>query len=186
MLKEILTSLPGIISALALVAAGLWGYFRLRLERSHSPHIELEIDCNLHGPEGDYYIAEVIVVVNNKGLVRQNFHSMTLKIRAITENSELCLKSIYGEERLEAPEKLLEVELIRKTQTEDFLFVEPGVRHLITYSTRLPVTIGEDRRRIKYLLLRSKFYYALNTPHSVERLYSIEQCLNKQKRLYCL
>jgi hypothetical protein len=185
MLQEILSSLPGIISTVALVAAGLWAFFRVRVERSHTPHIELDIDCNLYGPEGDYYIAEVIIIVNNRGLVRQDFHSMILKVRAITEDTELHLKTIYGEQRLEAPDKLLEVEVIKKAETENYLFVEPGVKHMITYSTKLPVKNNETQKKIKYLLLRSKFYYHPKKPHSVERLYSVEQCLNKEKRLYC-
>lgn len=184
MLHDVLSVLPNIISALALASAGIWAYFRVRVERSHTPHIELDIDCNLHGPEGGHYVSEVIILVNNKGLVRQDFRSMKLKIRAIVEGAELQLKEIYGEKRLDAPEKLLEVEVIKKTQTEDYLFVEPGVKHMITYSTKLPVTHERTQKKIKYLLLRCKFFYKNKISHSVERLYSVEQCLNKPKKLY--
>jgi len=180
-MKEILNALPGVISTIALLIAGFWAYFRLRVERSHTPHIELDLDCNLLGPEGDHYIAEVIIVVNNKGLVRQDFESMTLRVRGIAEGDEL---EFYTESRLQASHKLLDAQLIKKTEA-DFLFVEPGVKHLITYATKLPTHSPETGKKIRYFFVRTKFYYDPKNPHSIERVYSIDQCLNGPKKLYC-
>ncbi|MEK7483786.1 MAG: hypothetical protein AABZ60_05595, partial [Planctomycetota bacterium] len=88
-MKDFLAILPNIISSIAFTIAGFWAYFRIRRERTHTPHLELDLDCQLLGPHQNEYLAEIIVFVNNKGLVRQDFQSMKLRIRGISENSSL-------------------------------------------------------------------------------------------------
>ncbi|MEK7482934.1 MAG: hypothetical protein AABZ60_01240, partial [Planctomycetota bacterium] len=83
--------------------------------------------------------------------------------------------------RVEAPIRLLDTDIIKKEGKENFLFVEPGVRQLITYATKIPVSDPETDFRIKYLFIRTRFYYSDKTPHSIERVFSIEQCLNQAK-----
>lgn len=177
-MKEFLAALPNIISSVALTIAGVWAYFRIRRERTHTPHIELDLDCQLLGPHQGEYLAEIIVFVNNKGLVRQDFQSMKLRIRGIAENTPF---EFYSECRVNAPVRILDTDIIKKQDKENFLFVEPGVRHLITYATKIPVTDLESQSRIKYLFIRTRFYYQDKTPHSIERVFSIEQCLNQAK-----
>lgn len=181
-MKETIELIAKYIPMIGIMIAGVWAYFRIKIERSHTPHIELDIDCNLHGPQKENYLSEIVILINNKGLIRQDFQSMQLKIRAIEEDSEL---EYYDDKRLKGPEKILEVEMIKKKSDSDYLFVEPGTKHLITYATKLP-EISSNGKKFKYLLIRSKFYYKNKIPHSIERLYCVDQCLNKEKKLYCV
>ena len=171
--------LPDLISMLAIVSAGLWGFFRLRRERTHTPHIELGLDCQLFGPEGSDYVSELVVVVTNRGLVRQDFHSMELKVRVLAQGDPL---DTYMDERVAAPHKVLDVEMVKKNRPDDFLFVEPGVRHLITYGAKVPSEI--EGKAVRYLFCRAKFFYDQTTPHSIERLFSVSQCLEQPRILY--
>lgn len=177
-MKDFLSALPNIVSSVAISVAGIWAYFRIRRERTHTPHIELDIDCQLLGPQKNDYLTEIIVFVNNKGLIRQDFESMRLRIRGIAEDTDL---QFYTEGRVEAPIKLIDVDIIKKKEKENFLFVEPGVRHLITYATKIPVQSSESNTKLKFLFIRTQFYYTDGTPHSIERVFSVEQCLNQAK-----
>jgi hypothetical protein len=155
----IVDSLVGVFQAATLIIAGLWAYSRFRNERTHYPHMEFGIDCHFHGPEGDSYMAEFCITINNKGVVRQGFHEIRLSVHGIDENDRrLTLwkesKPGYGESydgRLYCPITLIKnVDIVPKLYKP--YLVEPGCNETIRYITTIP-------SHIKYVLAHAEYLY---------------------------
>ena len=153
------------LQALALVVAGLWAYFRLRVERTHSPHIELNIACNLFGPQDGEYLSEFLLTAHNKGAVRQEFKNIILRVRGIKKDCSLEYWNKY-KPRVKFSEKIFSAEVIHK-EKYNYIFVEPNVCQEITYVTKIPSDI-------KFILCRVEFKYDLHTPHSIERVFELK------------
>jgi len=135
-----------------------------RQRRTYSPHIEFEIHSNFYGPEGDGYIAELLLVADNKGLIQQKFKDIRLRVRGI--ESEGALSYWQGHEpRLEFPLKLID-DVSILPQGYNYFFVEPGIEQVFTYVTKIPASV-------KYILVYTEFAYDQFTPHTTERVFAV-------------
>jgi hypothetical protein len=132
--------------------------------REDEPHIELSVDCQVHGPDGDAYLFELILTAHNRGLVRQQFRSILLRIRGIERNQPLSQWRGF-EPRLEFPVTLINGAEVLPPRY-NFLFVEPGVTQTITYTSKIPASM-------KYILVHVEFRYDKATPHTAERVFQL-------------
>jgi hypothetical protein len=132
--------------------------------REDEPHIELSVDCQVHGPDGDAYLIELLFTARNRGLVRQQFNSILLRIRGIERHQPLSYWQGY-EPRLEFPVRLVDgAEIIPPGY--NFLFAEPGVTQTISYVSKIPASM-------KYILVHVEFQYNIFTPHTAERVFQL-------------
>jgi hypothetical protein len=136
-----------------------------QIERYHLPQIEFDIDCNFFGPEGDAYLVEVLLTVNNKGRVKQEFRDLTLRIRGIEKDKPLRHWENHSP-RLEFPKALIENVPVVPDSVEAF-YAEPGERHVFTYITKIPVSV-------KYILAYAEFSYDADTTHGTERVFVVK------------
>ena len=83
---EALAAMGGSFQAAALIAAGVWAYFRFRNERTHYPHNEFGVNCNFYGPQGTDYVAGFLITIWNKGYVQQEFKKIHLRVHVIDGN----------------------------------------------------------------------------------------------------
>lgn len=144
-------------------------------QRIAAPHIEFSIDCNIYGPEKDYYLAEFLLTADNKGLVQQQFEDIFLRVRGIERDVGLD-EWKNNEPRLAFPKELginnvkVVPNKIRSPEgitTYKHFFVEPGVKQVFTYITRIPSSI-------KYIAARAAFHYDPTTPHTTERVFRVQ------------
>jgi hypothetical protein len=153
------------IAQFALVLLGvIWAYYRLKKERTHTPHVEFQINCNFFGPNADSYLAEFILTANNKGLVKHQFKSIKLRVRGIKRGINLSYWK-GNEPRLEFPDDLFgDIEV--KHKKYNHIFVEPSVKQEITYITKIP-------KVYEYIIARAEFQYAEFRPHSTEKVFEV-------------
>src|SRR5262245_17148138 len=72
-----------------VIVGGVWAYLRLRAERTHTPHLDFSVDCTFFGPINDHYVANVVLCIENKGVVMQQLHDLTLSIRGLQEKDTI-------------------------------------------------------------------------------------------------
>ena len=133
-------------------------------QRVHTPHIEFSIDCSFYGPEEDHYLTEILLIAHNKGLVQHKFTNILLRVRGIESGHPLSYWQ-GSESRLEFPTELLDdVPVIPRGY--NYFFVEPGVKQVFTYITRIPSST-------KYILAHAEFQYDQFTPHTTERVFQV-------------
>lgn len=133
-----------------------------QIERRYTPHIELSIDCEFFGPRQDKFLVSLLLIANNRGHVVHQFKSIRLRIRGIKNESFQYWKD--REPRAYFPHKICEAELVPPDW--NFIYVEPGVAHRITFTTVIPVDYS-------YLLAHAEFYYEKYLPHNVESIFAV-------------
>lgn len=132
------------------------------IERIYTPHIELRIDCQFFGPRQEQFLASFLLIANNRGHVVHQFPSIRLRVRGIKDESFQYWKG--REPRAHFPHKIFEAEVVPPDW--NFIYVEPGVAHQITFNTVIPADYS-------YLLAHAEFHYEKYWPHNVEAIFAV-------------
>lgn len=137
----------------------------LRLtHREDEPHIEFGINCQVHGQMGEDYLVEFILTAYNRGLVRWQIETLVLRVRGIEKDDPLVFWP-GREPRLQFPVKLIDGACVIPPKYS-FFFVEPGVRQIVTYVTKIP-------SRVDCIVAHLTFSYDPATPHTAERVFRL-------------
>lgn len=119
------------------------------LKRSFVPRAEFDLECKLFGPENGEYAAEIRIIVYNKSKALRSFSGILVRVRGINSGSLLELGARGDQFRLSFPVKIAEQSLMYNTSerpADNTYTVEPGVRQIFTFPTKIPV-------EIKYILV---------------------------------
>jgi hypothetical protein len=150
------------LQLLAVIAGGIWVFFRFRREGSHTPKVEFDIEGKFFGPQCDWYLAEFVMSVKNKGLVRHKFTVITLRVRGIQSATPV---TIWGDtQRVEFPERIVGDANVMHKPKYNSIFVEPGVTQRVTFVARIPAGI-------RFVVARAEFEYDTGRTHSAERVF---------------
>jgi hypothetical protein len=112
-----------------------------------------------------YHVTEFLLIIKNQGLVKQEFHEITLRARGIERGTAPALWD-GREPRLAFPLKIFQEPDVIYRRKYGHVFVEPGVVQTITYVTRLPETVG-------FVQVRAEFHYTRSRTHSAERVFEV-------------
>jgi len=137
------------ITSLALIAAGIWAYFRFNRQRENYPWIDFNVDISFIRKKEDWWIVELIAYVENKG-----------KVQHIIKEFEFELASLNLADKVEtSPEFRNQVYFPNKISKGSFLpancsyfFIEPGLKNKYSYVARIPINA-------EVIILHSKFNY---------------------------
>lgn len=173
-----------------------FGYLIKRLqdkkEGKHRSRIQFELEAKFFGPQKGYYIAEIIMVLNNEGLVRNKINELLLSIRGIEQDTKIGLfkNEDYPESIADFPKELVKNNVLKKKGEENEKkkddkkeniqkkgkewFVEPRVVQRFTYVARIP----ED---IRFILVRSSFKYHEKAEHSAQKVFELRACENEER-----
>lgn len=144
------------------------------LERKHKDRIQFELDGKVFGPQKGTYIAEITVILHNKGLIRNVVNELHLNVRGIEDGTDIELFR-NGEQQgnidalIKFPVRIIDADMLQKRNEKDGFFVEPGVIQKFTYVARIP-------DNFRFILVRSGFKYHEKSKHSVQKVFE----LNKQ------
>ncbi|NBJ10941.1 hypothetical protein [Microvirga arsenatis] len=129
-----------------------------RIERSSVPRTEFDLECRFLGPVQGEYITDIRIIVHNKSQVRRKFGSIQVPMLGLRSGAPLGYWD-RGQQRLEFPEKLLKVDLLpQEPLGRYYYFVEPGIRQVFTYPTKIPSTIS-------HVLLHVRFQSRVDDEH---------------------
>jgi hypothetical protein len=139
---------------------------RDELERRHTPHIELRLECHFLGERNGQHLTTVLVLATNRGQVLHKFDRIILRMRGIKNE-----RFEHWEEnapRACFPHKILETNLVPKLVHEswNFIFIEPGVAQHISLTTLIPV-------EYTYVLAHVEFEYKKYWPHTAEAVFAV-------------
>lgn len=149
------SGINSIVASGAIFVGGYWAYLKFIRTREGAPKIEFWVELNFIRLHGDYWIAEAVAQVENKGLVRHTMTTFKYDVRFARSSDELCEKGPYS---LYFPERAA-----HGTWMNSETFVDPGVRTRYTAMVRIPYDAS-------VVLLHGKFYYSDNDPHTADKL----------------
>ena len=148
------------------------------MEGKHRTRIQFELEAFFFGPQEGFYVAEITMLLHNKGLVRNTIKELPLSIRGIKQNATISLfKDIEHPVSIAdfpiefvhtnvLKRKIEERETKNEGEKEKEWFVEPGVAQRFTYIARIP----ED---IRFILVRSSIKYHNNSEHTAQKVFEI-------------
>lgn len=158
------------LQLLAVIVGGIWVFFRFRREDTHVPKVAFNIDGTFFGPQQGSYLAELVMSIENKGLVKHRFEEISLRIRGIRRDAPITLWS--DTQRVEFPEQIIDDKDVMYKKKYGSIFVEPDVTQRVTYVARIPV-------EIRFLLVRAQFQYDSHRTHSTEKVFEVKSDVSK-------
>jgi hypothetical protein len=120
----------------------------LAQQRAFIPRIEYDVECRFLGPQGADYVTEVRLLVSNKSLTRRAFSSIRIRLLIIPSKATLEFWP-EGNGRLLFRRERPDVDLVPQDGGR-YYFIEPGVRQVFTYVTKVPADVT-------FVLLHAKF-----------------------------
>ncbi len=148
-----------------------------KIERKHKSRIQFELTAIFMGPQAGHYLAEVTMILHNKGLVRNVIDNLNLKVLGIKQDAKITLlerddqqqikdlKNVQKpiDQKAKFPETFVDKKMLKNKGS---FFVEPGIVQQFTYVARIP----ED---IRFILVRSKFKYHEKSEHTAQKVYEV-------------
>lgn len=167
--------------ALLAVLVGFWLKSReerwlFTRERRFVPRTELDLQCAFHGPEQDDVIVAVSLIVDNKAGTRRTFRSMEITMRGIRRGAALSLWAGMGKHRLDFPVPLVKEELVPPARADEtnYYFVEPGVKQVFSFFTKIPAEIGYVRIHAKLRAILEDQADGAEDEFTEERLFVVD------------
>jgi hypothetical protein len=155
-----------------------------RQNRIDKKRIEFTIDANVVGMQNGFYIVEFTTTINNKSQAqKQTFTSIILRVRGISKENDIEFwkkkkeeEGTFGENenskvflthRINFAEKIMEENILPPLQTN--IFIEPGVKQVISYTTRIAA-------HISFFIAHVSFYYSdkIPYPHTAEKVFRLQ------------
>lgn len=142
---------------------------RAEKHREDMPLFQFDMEVGVVYKKDNKCLVEFRVVLDNRGNVKQDIKSIKLRLRSVNKEDSLSFWSGRGS-RVEFPHKVFEEEIIPKGYK--FIFVEPNVKQILTYTTILD-------SNVEIVAARAEFSYGRarkgdrGSKHSVEKVFAI-------------
>lgn len=134
-LKTLFEIIESAVTTTGIIVAGYWAIFIYGRQRENHPHIQFSADIILHKKIGNWWIAELIACVENKGKVRHKIHDFEFDLYAIRETDDVVSSSEYRGQ-VNFPLEVAKGSFLR--HDFEYYFIEPGVTAKYSYVTRIP------------------------------------------------
>ncbi len=159
---EIAALIESAVKTLAIVAGGLWAFWRYVYQGEFKRRISFNVEVNFVAPDGEFWLVEVVAVVENKGLVTHQIESFGFKLRCIYPDDGVEETDQRANFQTRFPHKLKEGTWLPNRWGNTF--VRPGVSTRYTYVTAVP-------RRAVAVVLTGRFKYPeKNSFHTAVKL----------------
>ncbi|SHI93845.1 hypothetical protein SAMN02745146_1969 [Hymenobacter daecheongensis DSM 21074] len=151
----------------AILVAAIWTIFRFGIFRERFAKIEFNLDCRYIGQTEENHIIELIAVIENKGLVRQNIKEWTFDLLVFKKGDKID----ETESSINYQVKFFDKKISKRPWVPTIwytTFIDAGTKQVYTYLTSVP-------NETKFITIYSRFIYP-NTDdfHSSQRTFELE------------
>lgn len=140
--------IQNVFAAAGILAAGAWAFFRFVLQKEGHAKLEMNLDCQAFRSRSTGYLVEIIVFVENKGVVRQELPTFKISLFYLPYDADLTKPHDSGQVLFERA--LVDKDIVPNWW--EWTFVDSGVKQRYSFVTWLPM----DAR---YILAHAKFQY---------------------------
>ena len=148
--KNLASAVQSFTTALSLIVGGLWVLWSYVLRQERYPNVEFSAALNFVGSQGDWWIVEVIAVVDNKGKVQHRMSELKFDLNALNETDSVCTSEKWGNQ-VDFPRQIAAGSFLPSRYK--FFFIDPGIKAKYSYITRVP-------KNAHFLLLHCWFKYS--------------------------
>ena len=153
--------IASIAQSFAIVVGGIWAYHRYVLEENNYPHIETSAEINFVGQQGDFWIVELIAVLNNRGKVQHKIRKFVFDLNAVFSDEKIEVNKKWGGQ-VDFANEVANGSFI----PNDFQYfvIGPAITAKYSYVARVP-------KSARFLILHCSFDYVDDRgfSHSMEK-----------------
>lgn len=172
--KNLAAAIQSIATALSFIVAGYWVYLRYIRQQENFPNIEFSADVNLIGEQGNWYIVELIGIVENKGKVQHKMEEFEFDLNAINSQDAIDVSDDWGGQ-VNFPNLVVKGSFLPRRFK--FFFIDPGIRAKYSYVAR----VNKDAT---FLIFHCWFKYVdgRHLGHTAEKTISIMRLKDQASR----
>ena len=160
--SNIASGLESVATILALLIGGYWTFTRFIKQRENYAFIEFAVDIEFIGQQGDFWIVELVAILENKGKVQHSFRKLSFDLALMNATDSVRPSDKYGGQTLFPHEN-------RPTAwiPDGLYFIEPGVKAKYSYLTQIPA-------QATFVMLHGQFTYENQSAwHTAEKTRSV-------------
>lgn len=160
-LKDLAAIFQSVATPVALIGGGIWAYHRYIVEAANYPHLETSAEIVFIGQQADFWIVELLAILENKGKVQHKIQKFGFDLNALYSGDKAQISKKWGGQ-VNFPHEVAKGSLIPR----DFAYfvVGPGVRAKYSHIARVPKTAT-------FVILHCWFEYSDNRgfSHTMEK-----------------
>lgn len=163
--KNVAAATQSVATIASFGIGGVWVYSKYIRQQERYPNIEFTADVQLIGVQADYWIAELIAIVDNRGKAQHRMKNFFFDLSAVQRGAVPQPSDRWGGQ-VDFPIPLASGSFLPAQL--DFFFVDPGVKAKYSYIARIPLSAGA-------VILHCRFKYAdaRKYGHTAERTVAI-------------
>jgi len=131
------SGVESLVTAGAVIAGGVWALRRFGIAREGHPHIQFSADVTFITSHADWWIVELVAVVENKGRARHEIREFDFDLYALGEADPVEPAAEYGNQ-VRFPQLVTRGTWL--TGDYNYFFIEPGVAAKYSHIARIPMT----------------------------------------------
>src|SRR5688500_17146592 len=88
-LKNLMAALQSLATVVSFIVGGIWVYRRYIRQQEKYPNIEFSADINFIGEQADWWIVELIGVIENKGKAQHKMEEFNFDLNALYSKDQI-------------------------------------------------------------------------------------------------
>lgn len=157
-------ALESIVKTVAIVFGGAWVFFKFVWQGDYQRRISFTVDVQFIGRHTDFWLVEVVAVIENKGLVSHTITKFIFDLRQLKLEDTLVEGGEEINRQTRFPHKLKKGSWLPQSWGDTF--VRPGVSNRYSYVTTVP-------KDAAYVLLHGRFDYGPQSFHTADRVLKV-------------
>jgi hypothetical protein len=129
------STFESVVTASSFIVGGIWVYMKFIRQQEDYSNIEFSADMNFIGKQADYWIVELIALVENKGKVQHKMEEFNFDLNALLSTDNVEVSNDWGGQ-VNFPQELAKGSFLPK-HSKSF-FIGPGVKAKYSYVARIP------------------------------------------------
>jgi hypothetical protein len=166
-LKNYAVAFQSFLTPISIIIGGIWAFRKYFLQQENYPNIEFSADINFIGEQANWWIVELIGIIENKGKVQHKMKEFRFDLNALFIQDTIDTSENWGGQ-VNFPHLIAEGSFLPKYS--GFFFIDPGIKAKYSYVTRVP-------NAANFLLFHSWFNYydARSYSHAAEKSVQVPQ-----------
>lgn len=163
--KNLAAAVQSVATIASFIVGGIWVYLKYIRQQERYPNIEFSANVQLIGVQNEFWIAELIATVENKGKAQHRMEEFAFDLNAIEQGSSIQTNQRWGNQ-VDFPKLIAEGSFLPAQHR--FFFIDPGVKAKYSYLTRIPINAS-------FVVFHSWFKYGdgRKFSHTAERTVAI-------------
>lgn len=128
--------IKNVVTILAIIAAGVWTFYRFGITRERHPKLEFDLDMTILGKANDQILIELIAIIRNKGLTRQYIRDFSFSLRYLKLEDEIDTSDTNINYQVIFPNLVVKQNWVVATPLP---FVDGGIVHRFSYIAAVPI-----------------------------------------------